>query len=110
MIYKNLYVNIFQTFSTLVLEVSQYSFIYQTIKDPWWLFNAKEVIDAFILSIIVLDRNNVVFILNSSGTMDVDDIKEKRKQIIKRQSVYENTIFLRDPIKLMTLHYTVVLV
>ena len=41
---------------------------------------------------------------------DVDDIKEKRKQIVKRQSVYENTIFLRDPIKLMTLHYTVVLV
>lgn len=70
----------------------------------------KEVIDAFILSIIVLDRNNVVFVLNGSGTMDVDDIKEKRKQIVKRQSVYENTIFLRDPFKLMTLHYTVVLV
>ena len=59
---------------------------------------------------IVLDRNNVVFVLNGSGTMDVDDIKEKRKQIVKRQSVYENTIFLRDPIKLMTLYYTVVLV
>lgn len=71
---------------------------------------AKEVIDAFILSVIVLDRNKAIFVLNGSGTMDVDDIKEKRKQIVKRQSVYENTIFLWNPIKLMTLHYTVVLV
>lgn len=36
----------------------------------------KEVIDAFILYIIVLDRNNVVFIFNGSGTADVDDIKK----------------------------------
>lgn len=70
----------------------------------------KKIIDTFILSIIVLDRNNIVFVLNGSGTMDVDNIKEKRKQIVKRQSVYENTIFLRDPIKLMMLHYTLVLV
>ena len=70
----------------------------------------KDMLDVFIYRIIVLSRNDIVFTINASRTMSLEDLRKKRKEVAERKPIYENTTNLRGTKKKFSLHYTVVLV
>ena len=59
---------------------------------------------------IVVDKENVVFVINTTNTLASEDIRDKRNEIIQRESIYSNHLEIKDPIKLLKLNYKVVLV
>lgn len=69
----------------------------------------KEILDAFIYRMIVVDKENVVFVINTTNTLAPEDIRDKRNEIIQRESIYTNHIEIKDPIKLLKLNYKVVI-
>ena len=70
----------------------------------------KDIMDVFIYKIIAIDRNNIVFVIDSTHTMTIDKLIEKRKEVAAKQGIYNHIIGLRDPKRLMKLSYKVVLV
>ena len=70
----------------------------------------KDMFDVFLYRIIVLNRNEVVFTINASRTMSLEDLRKKRKEVASRHPVYEHETNLRGTKKKFTLHYKVVLV
>ena len=70
----------------------------------------KDIMDVFIYKIIAIDRNNIVFVIDSTHTMTIDKLIEKRKEVAAKQGIYSHIIGLRDPKRLMKLSYKVVLV
>ena len=70
----------------------------------------KDMLDVFLYRIIVLSRNDIVFTINASRTMSLEDLRKKRKEVAERKPIYENTTNLRGTKKKFSLHYTVVLV
>ena len=70
----------------------------------------KDMLDVFLYRIIVVGRNDIVITINATKTMPLEELRKKRKEIVNRKPIYENTIKMRDPRKMAKIHYKVVLV
>ena len=70
----------------------------------------KDMLDVFLYRIIAISRNDIVFTINASRTMSLEDLRKKRKEVAGRTPIYENTTNLRGTRKKFRLHYSVVLV
>ena len=70
----------------------------------------KDMLDVFLYRIIVLSRNEIVFTINASRTMSLEDLRKKRKEVAARNPIYEGETNLKGTKKRFKLHYKVVLV
>ena len=70
----------------------------------------KEILDAFMYRIIVIDSNSVVVTINVTNTMPLEELRNQRKEVCQRAGILENVIIAKDPVKRKKLHYKVVLV
>ena len=70
----------------------------------------KEMLDVFVYRIIVIDDRNLVFVINTTNSMTLLELRDKRHDIVEKPAIYSNSIRGYDPIKLVTLKYKVVAV
>ena len=70
----------------------------------------KEMLDIFIYRIIAVDDRNLVFVINSTNSVTIEDLVRQRFEIAERQPIYKNSFKDYDPIKYVHLKYKVVLV
>lgn len=70
----------------------------------------KDMLDVFLYRIIVVGRNDIVITINATKTMPLEELRKKRKEIVNRKPIYENTIKMRDPRKMAKIHCKVVIV
>lgn len=54
----------------------------------------KEIIEAFIKKIIVVDKTTVVMVIDSAGEIEPKAIKKRRKEIANRESILTKEVLL----------------
>jgi len=70
----------------------------------------KEMLDVFLCRIIVVGKNDVVFTIDNSKSISLEELRNKRKEVAQFEPIKTGTISMRDPKKLATLTYKVVLI
>ena len=70
----------------------------------------KEIIEAFIYRIIAIDEGNLVFVVDTSHKVSVEELIDKRYEIIKKDPIYQSQITGLDPIKKKTINYKAIIV
>ena len=71
---------------------------------------SKELIDSFIFTILVEDKNNVVVVINVSQNDSIKDIIAKRKSIIDFEPIYSSTTHLDRRFRPETINYKIVVI
>lgn len=69
----------------------------------------KQIVDAFIAKVIIINRKEIVICLNGNNQFDAKYIKENRKAIVKQKSILDGEVDLPRPFRPEHLHYKVVL-
>lgn len=69
----------------------------------------KQIVDAFIAKVIIINRKEIVICLNGNNQFDAKYIKENRKAIVKQKSILDGEVDLPRPFRPEYLHYKVVL-
>ncbi len=70
----------------------------------------KEIVEAFIYRIIAIDDENLVFVIDTTHTLSVENLVNQRHEIIKKDPIYSSSITGLDPIKKKTIKYKAVIV
>ena len=70
----------------------------------------KDMLDVFLYRIIVLGRNEIVFTVNATRTMGLEELRRKRKSVVEKTPIYNHTVQLKGTKKTFKLHYKVVVV
>ena len=70
----------------------------------------KEIIEAFIYRIIAIDDENLVFVIDTTHTLSVENLVNQRHEIIKKNPIYSSSITGLDPIKKKTIKYKAIII
>lgn len=70
----------------------------------------KEIIEAFIKKIIVVDKTTVVMVIDSTGEIEPKTIKERRKEIANQEPILTKEVLLDRRFRPETLTYKVVMI
>ena len=70
----------------------------------------KEIIEAFIKKIIVVDKTTVVMVIDSTGEIEPKAIKERRKEIANQEPILTKGVLLDRHFRPETLTYKVVMI
>lgn len=70
----------------------------------------KEIIEAFIKKIIVVDKTTVVVVVASTGETEPKTIKERRKEIANQEPILIKEVLLERHFRPETLTYKVVMI
>ena len=70
----------------------------------------KEIVEAFIYRIIAIDDENLVFVIDTTHTVSVENLVNQRHEIIKKDPIYSSSITGLDPIKKKTIKYKAVII
>lgn len=69
-----------------------------------------DLLEAFIYRIIVVDRKNIVITINAFNSLSLEDLRAQRKEVAKREPLYQNKVRIRNPKRFAELNYKIVLV
>ena len=65
----------------------------------------KEVIEAFIYKIIAVDDENLVFVIDTTHTLSIENLVDQRFDIVNKDPIYASSITGLDPLKKKTIKY-----
>lgn len=57
----------------------------------------KEMLDVFMYRMIVVDRTHFVVVIDGTNTVELEELREHRKEIAALESIYSNTIATKNP-------------
>lgn len=69
-----------------------------------------EIMDSFVYSVLVLDKTEIIFLIDVNHTYSIKEVSSKRKEILKIEPSYQNTVHVKRPFRPEVLHYKVVLI
>ena len=69
-----------------------------------------DMLEALIYRIIVIDRKHIVIGINAFNALSLEDFRAQRKEIAKKEPIYEGQVRIRNPKRWAELNYKVVLV
>lgn len=69
-----------------------------------------DLLEVFIYRIIVVDRKNIVITINAFNSLSLEDLRAQRKEVAKREPLYQNKVRIRNPKRFAELNYKIVLV
>jgi hypothetical protein len=70
----------------------------------------KDIVSAFFYRIFVTGKNEIVFVINATRTMDLKTLIADRENVISLDPIYESEVEKPDPIKKAKLKYKVVII
>ncbi len=68
----------------------------------------KDIIETFIFRIFVTGKNDLVFVVNATHTMNLDALIAERSKVVNLAPIYQAKITKADPVKKATISYKVV--
>ena len=69
-----------------------------------------DMLETLIYRIIVIDRKNIVIGINAFNALSLEDFRAQRKEIAKKEPIYEGKVRMKNPTRWAELNYKVVLV
>lgn len=69
-----------------------------------------DLLEAFIYRIIIVDRKSVVITINAFNSLTLEDLRAQRKEVAKREPLYEGKVRIKNPKRYAELNYKIVLV